>query len=102
RPSVCPNKRTAIFAVRERRGEERMNRRLVMSVFLGCAFAFCAGIATAQKTPPPPPGAGAGDFHPGELEGDFPPPHFGERIELLGFGGMHDGKVVTGAPFSAV
>jgi len=26
----------------------------------------------------------------------------GERIELLGFEGMHGGKVVTGAPFSAV
>jgi hypothetical protein len=26
---------------------------------------------------------------------------FGERIELLGFEGMHPGKVVTGAPFSA-
>lgn len=25
-----------------------------------------------------------------------------ERIELLGFGGLHGGKVVTGAPFSAV
>jgi hypothetical protein len=35
-------------------------------------------------------------------EGDFPPPPFGERMELLGFGGMHGGKVVTGAPFSAV
>ena len=35
-------------------------------------------------------------------EGDFVPPPFGERMELLGFGGMHGGKVVTGAPFSAV
>jgi len=26
----------------------------------------------------------------------------GERIELLGFEGMHGGKVVTGVPFSAV
>jgi hypothetical protein len=38
----------------------------------------------------------------GGPEGEFPPPPFGERIELLGFGGMHGGKVVTGAPFSAV
>ncbi len=78
-----------------------MNRRLIMSVILGCALAFCAGIGRAQQAPPPP-GAGVGPFHPGEPEGDFPPPPFGERIELLGFGGMHDGKVVTGAPFSAV
>jgi len=35
-------------------------------------------------------------------EGEFPPPPFGERMELLGFGGMHGGKVVTGAPFTAV
>jgi len=35
-------------------------------------------------------------------EGDFIPPPFGERMELLGFGGMHGGKIVTGAPFSAV
>jgi hypothetical protein len=27
---------------------------------------------------------------------------FGQRMELLGFEGMHGGKVVTGAPFSAV
>jgi hypothetical protein len=33
-------------------------------------------------------------------EGMVPP--MGERIELLGFEGMHGGKVVTGAPFSAV
>jgi len=29
-------------------------------------------------------------------------PPMGDRIELLGFEGMHGGKVVTGAPFSAV
>ena len=28
-------------------------------------------------------------------------PFFGERIELLGFGGAHGGKVVTGSPFTA-
>lgn len=34
-------------------------------------------------------------------EGPGAPP-FAERIELLGFGGLHGGKVVTGAPFSAL
>jgi hypothetical protein len=29
-------------------------------------------------------------------------PPMGERIELLGFEGIHGGKIVTGAPFSAV
>jgi hypothetical protein len=38
----------------------------------------------------------------GGPEGEFPPPPFGERMELLGFGGIHGGEVVTGAPFSAV
>ena len=38
----------------------------------------------------------------GGPEGELPPLPFGERVELLGFGGMHGGKVVTGAPFSAV
>jgi len=28
-------------------------------------------------------------------------PFLGERIELLGFGGVHGGKVVTGSPFTA-
>lgn len=76
-----------------------MNRRSIASLILGCAFVLYAGIAGAQQAPPPPPPrdmmmqAGPG--------GDFPPP-FGERMELLGFGGMRGGKVVTGAPFSAV
>ena len=70
-----------------------MNRRLIASGILGCAFVLCAGIAGAQQAPPPPP--------PGSSEGEFPRAPFGERMELLGFGGMHAGKVVTGAPFSA-
>jgi len=77
-----------------------MNRRLIASVILGCAFVLYAGIAGAQQTPPPPPPHGAMMMQAGP-EGDFPPP-FGDRMELLGFGGTHGGKVVTGAPFSAV
>lgn len=41
----------------------------------------------------------AQDAGPG---GPGPGAFFGERVELLGFGGMHGGKVVTGAPFTAV
>jgi len=71
-----------------------------MSLILGVALVLSAGVARAQE-PPPHPG---GDvmFHrvgPGD---DFMAPPMGERIELLGFEGMHGGKVVTGAPFSAV
>jgi len=76
-----------------------MNRRLIASVILGCASVLYAGIAGAQQTPPPPPLHGTMMMQAGP-EGDFPPP-FGERMEVLGFGGTHGGKVVTGAPFSA-
>jgi len=34
--------------------------------------------------------------------GEWMAPPMGERIELMGFEGIHGGKVVTGAPFSAV
>lgn len=75
-----------------------MSRKLIRPLILGCLLVFYAGIAGAQQAPPPP--------HPGMMqagpEGEFAPPPFGERMELLGFGGMHGGKVVTGAPFSAV
>ena len=77
-----------------------MNRNLVRSLILECLLVLYAGIAGAQQVPPPPP------HEPGMMQGgpeeEFPLPPFGERMELLGFGGMHGGKVVTGAPFSAV
>src|SRR5215467_8068901 len=82
-----------------------MNRKWIESLVLSGALVFCAEIARAQQAPPPPPGepgAGVGVFITGGPQGEFPPPPFGERMELLGFAGMHGGKVVTGAPFSAV
>jgi hypothetical protein len=79
--------------------KKRMNRRLIAKLSL--AVVLYAGIARAQQAPPPPP-PHAADMMQGGPEGDFGPPPFGERMELLGFGGMHGGKVVTGAPFSAV
>src|SRR5215467_4580542 len=77
-----------------------MNRNLIRSLILGCLLVLYAVIAGAQQAPPPPPHA-ANMLQAGP-EGELPPPPFGERMELLGFGGMHGGKVVTGAPFSAV
>lgn len=77
-----------------------MNRRIIESMILGCLLVFYAGIAGAKQAPPPPPHAPG--MMQGGPEGELPPPPFGERMELLGFGGMHGGKVVTGAPFSAV
>ena len=55
------------------------------------AQAPAADSAPAATTPGPRHGRGFGP-------GGGP---FGERMELLGFGGMRGGKVVTGAPFTA-
>jgi hypothetical protein len=76
----------------------RANGRLFLT--LGATVLLAAG-AYAQNPepdsapPPPPPG---GHMHgpggPGFGLGPF-------GMELLGFGGMHGGKVVTGAPFTA-
>src|SRR5882724_399681 len=75
-----------------------MNRKLAMSLILGSALAASAALARAQDVPPPPPGH-MGHGGPG-AEQMFPP--MGRDVELLGFEGMHGGKVVTGAPFSGV
>jgi hypothetical protein len=76
-----------------------MNRRLAMSLILGGTLGVSAGLARAQEAPPPPPPDGMRHGGPG---GDFMPPPMGDRVELLGFEGMHGGKLVTGAPFSGV
>jgi hypothetical protein len=76
-----------------------MNRRLAMSLILGGTLAVSAGLARAQDAPPPQHPEGMKHGGPG---GDMTPPPMGDRVELLGFEGMHGGKVVTGAPFSGV
>jgi len=77
-----------------------MNRRIGMSSVLGAALFLSAGVARAQE-PPPHPGADV-MIHRGGPGGDVMGDPLGDRIELLGFEGIHGGKVVTGAPFSAV
>jgi hypothetical protein len=68
-----------------------MNRKWLY-VVLGGALALGVHTASAQEPPPgPPPGP--------EFAGPGGP--IGPRMELLGFGEMHPGKVVTGAPYSA-
>jgi hypothetical protein len=76
-------------------------------------LAIFGADAFAQEAPPPPPdliaqqsmeqqspeGPGPGGPGPGGRGPGGPGFH---RMELLGFGGFHGGKVVTGAPFSAV
>jgi hypothetical protein len=75
-----------------------MNCRVSMSMVLGGIFMLSAGLARAQDAaPPPPPPPMASLQVPGPEAGMI-----GERIELLGFEGLHGEKVVTGAPFSAV
>jgi len=74
-----------------------MNRRNRIRTVLSGIFMLSAGVARAQDAAllPPPPMALLQVPGP---EGAM----IGERIELLGFEGVHGGKVVTGAPFSAV
>jgi hypothetical protein len=64
-------------------------------IYLALAGALSLGVqsARAQEPPPgPPPGP--------EMDGPGGP--IGPRMEILGFGEMHAGKVVIGAPYSAV
>jgi hypothetical protein len=73
-----------------------MNRNVWACSLLAGAVSLAVGMLGAQ-TPPPSPAFGHGG---GPEMGGAPGP-FGDRIELLGFEGLHPGKVVKGAPFSA-
>ena len=73
-----------------------MNRNILTSSLLAAGLVLCVGTGRAQD-PPAPPSFEHGDG-PG---GPGPGGPFGERMELLGFEGLHGGKVVKGAPFSA-
>jgi hypothetical protein len=78
-----------------------MNSRLCMSLVFGAILVLSAGLVQAQQEAPPPPPHGDAIIHGGP-GGDVMIPPMGDKIELLGFAGMHGGKTVTGAPFSAV
>lgn len=65
-----------------------MTRKWIYFVMAG-ALTLGLHTAGAQEPPPPPPGAEIGPGGP-----------IGPRMELLGFGEMHPGKVVTNAPYS--
>jgi hypothetical protein len=75
-----------------------MNRRINTSLILCGALGWSFGLARAQETAPPPR---VMVMAQGGQEGDVMFAGTGGPIELLGFAGMHGGKVVTGAPFSA-
>jgi hypothetical protein len=70
-----------------------------MNAALAVALLVSAGAARAQETQEAPP-PGPVMIQRGVVgEGDA---FFADHLELLGFGGLHGGKVVKGAPFSAV
>ena len=60
-----------------------MNSKMKMCLVLGGVLVFSSAAVQAQRHGP-----------------DGPPP-FGGPMELMGFEGMHGGKTVKGAPFSA-
>jgi hypothetical protein len=84
-----------------------MRRNFLAGMVLGGTFLLCWGISRAQQAPavsPLPPSADVMFVRVEQGSGpEFGPMGgpIGERIEMLGFEGMHPGKVVTGAPFSA-
>jgi hypothetical protein len=72
-----------------------MNRKLWTSSVLTAALGMAADFTQAQEPPPLPHTMMQEVATPGV-------PPFGPAIELMGFEGMHGGKVVTGAPFSGI
>ena len=84
-----------------------MRRKLLAGMVLVGTLLLYWGIACAQQAPegaPLPPSADVMFVRMEQGSGpEFGPMGgpIGERIEVLGFEGMHPGKVVTGAPFSA-
>jgi hypothetical protein len=81
-----------------------MKHKSWVSLASAAALISAAAIAQAQNDPQeevPPPAHMLLAQGLGPEEGPGGPPPFGEGVELLGFEGMHGGKVVKGAPFSA-
>ncbi len=78
-----------------------MNRKLWTCSIVGGALALSGVTVRAQGTAPELPPPPMVMLQAGMPEEGGPPGAFGERIELLGFEGMHPGKVVKGSPFSA-
>ena len=63
-----------------------------------CAVLLLGASVLLAQEPPPGPPAGPEDVVFATGAGGF----VGGKMEILGFGEMHPGKVVTGAPYSAV
>lgn len=77
-----------------------MNRKLGIGLVLCCVLGVGAGAVRAQETAPapsPPPDVIFAAPGPEEIGG-----FISQRIEVLGFEGIPGGKIVAGAPFSAL
>jgi hypothetical protein len=72
-----------------------MNRMNWACWISSAALLLSAGALRGQEPPPPPPDV---MMHGGGPGGPGP---FADRVELMGFEGLHGNKVVKGAPFSA-
>jgi len=68
-----------------------MNRKWILSVFTAAMLTSAAALNAQEPPPGPPP---QDEFMPGGP--------MGARMKILGFEEMHPGKVVTGAPYTAV
>jgi hypothetical protein len=68
-----------------------MNRKWILSAFAAAMLTGALALIAQEPPPGPPP---QDEFMPGGP--------MGARMKILGFEEMHPGKVVTGAPYSAV
>ena len=68
-----------------------MNRKWILSVFTAAVLSSAATLNAQEPPSGPPP---QDEFMPGGP--------MGARMKILGFEEMHPGKVVTGAPYTAV
>ena len=68
-----------------------MNSKWILSVFTAAVLTSAAALNAQEPPPGPPP---QDEFMPGG--------RMGARMKILGFEEMHPGKVVTGAPYTAV
>jgi hypothetical protein len=68
-----------------------MKRKWILTVFTAAVLSSADALNAQEPPPGPPP---QDEFVPGG--------HIGARMKILGFEEMHSGRVVTGAPYTAV
>ena len=68
-----------------------MNRKWILSVFTAAMLSSAVALNAQEPPPGPPP-----------QDESMPDGPMGARMRILGFEEMHPGKVVTGAPYTAV